>query len=130
MNDEAKPPPIVPPPQQESDSSLARASARLGIVSILVMAGSIILRLLFGSGRIGLTGYGERLFQLGFPFQVATALDFGNASGLMTLAMLLGLIAFILGVIAAFCKGRKRLAKIGIITGGLVVFVPILLPLL
>jgi hypothetical protein len=94
------------------------------------MGGSITLRLLFGSDRIGLTGYGERLFQCGFPMQLASALDFGNASGLMTLAMLLGLIALVLGVIAVFSKGNKRLAKIGIVTGGLVVIVPILLPLL
>lgn len=89
-----------------------------------------MLRLLFGSNRIGLTGYGERLYQFGIPFPLATALDFGNASEIMILAMLLGFIAFILGVIAVFCKGRKRLAKIGIVTGGLVVFVPLLLPLL
>jgi amino acid transporter len=130
MNDEPNKPPIGAPLQQESNSGVSRASAWLGVASILLMGGSITLRLLFGTNRIGLTGYGERLFQCGFPIQVANALDFGNASGLMTLAMLLGLVAFIVGVIAVFCKGRKRLAKIGIVTGGLVVFVPILLPLL
>jgi vacuolar-type H+-ATPase subunit I/STV1 len=130
MNDEKEKPPIVTPQQQESASGLSRASAALGGASFLLMAGSITLRLIFGSNRIGLTGYGERLYQFGFPFPLATALDFGNASELMILAMLLGFIAFILGVIAVFCKGRKRLAKIGILTGGLVVFVPLLLPIL
>jgi hypothetical protein len=130
MNEEAQKPLIETPPQQEKNSRLSRASAALGCGSFFLMAGSIILRLLFGSGRIGLTPYGARLHQFGFPLPLATALDFGNASGLMVLAMFLGFIAFILGVIAFFCKGRRRLAKLGIVTGGLVVIVPLLLPLL
>jgi len=130
MNHEPNIPPIVAPLQQESNSGVSRASAWLGVASLLLMVGSITLRLLFGTNRIGLTGYGERLFQCGFPIQIANALDFGNASELMILAMFLGFIAFILGMVAVFCKGRKRLAKSGILTGGLVVFVPLLLPLL
>lgn len=127
-NDTPKSPPV--PPQQEQDSGLARASGMLGIASIIFMAGCIFSRLLFGSGRIGLTAYGERLFQFGVPFPLATALDFGNASDVMLLAMLLGFIAVILGIIAIFLKGRKTRAKIGLVTGGLVVLVPVLLPLL
>jgi hypothetical protein len=127
-HDDAQKPLILTPPQNKSAFDMSRESAILGGASILLMAGSIILRLLFGSGRIGLTAYGERLYQFGFPGPLATALDFGNASEPMILAMFLGFIAFILGVIAVFRKGRKRLAKIGIVTGGLVVFVPILLP--
>lgn len=130
MNDETPKQPIVTPPQQEADSRLSRASAALGVASILLLAVSILLRLLFGSNRIGLTGYGEGLFQHGFSPALATELDFGNMSPLMKLALLLGLIAFIPGVAALFCKGRKRLAMVGIVTGGLVVLFPFLLQLL
>lgn len=129
MNDETQKPPIVTPQQQASASGLSRASAALGGASIVLMGGSVMLRLLFGSNRIGLTPYGERLDQFGFPYPLAAALDFGNASGAMVLAMLLGLVAFILGAIALRCKGKKSLAKIGIVTGGPVVFIPLLLPL-
>jgi phosphoglycerol transferase MdoB-like AlkP superfamily enzyme len=34
----------------------------------------------------------------------------------MMLSMFLGFIAFVLGVSELFCKGRERIAKIGIVT--------------
>jgi vacuolar-type H+-ATPase subunit I/STV1 len=108
----------------------SRIAAVVGIVSDFLMAISIIGRLIGGTGRLGLTGYGERLYQQGLPYSVASALDFGDASELMLLAMVLGLIAVLLGLIAVFRKGRKKLAITGIVTGLCVVAPPLLLPLL
>lgn len=109
MNEDTQKPPIVTTAQQESDSVLARISATFGICSTLLFYLPIIVRV---------SSWG-----------LARGLDLGNMSGAMVLGMFLGFIAFILGMIAVFRKGRKRLSKIGIVTGGLAVFVPLLIPL-
>jgi hypothetical protein len=110
MNDDTQKPSNVTSPQQESDSALSRASATIGGISAILFYMPLI-------GRILSSG-------------LAQGLDLGQMSPPMVFGMLLGLVAFVLGIIALFLKGRKRLAKIGIITGGLAVFVPLLIPLL
>jgi hypothetical protein len=82
---------------------------------------------------VGLAPYGRRLEEHGFPHSLASALDFGNASEAMNVAIVIGLGAFVIGVLEVRNKrnkGSKFLATIGIVTGGLVAFGPFLLALL
>jgi hypothetical protein len=111
--------PVPPLAVQVSDSTstgsrdpsrktpLGRVSKIIGIISIVLFFGPLI----FGVLSRG----------------VAQGLDFGNMSQAMALAMLLGFIAFVIGVIAVFLKERTRATVTGIVTGGLTAVFPFLL---
>lgn len=130
MNDETLKQTTDSAPQQIKEHALSRLSADIGIGSILVLAISLAARLIWGTDMSGFTAYGEGLFQHGLPPQFAAVLDYGNMSLPMEVATVFGLFAFILGAIALFLKGRKRLAIIGVVTGGLVASFPFLLALI
>ena len=128
MNNETQKPTTEIPPQQESDSGLSRASAIVGICSLVLYFAPIIARLLFGSNRLGLTGYGERLHQqLGLSYSVAAALE---PTPVMLIAILFAVIGLIISVIAVFGKGRKLRAKVGVYTSVIVLLMAFGLPAL
>lgn len=107
----------------DADPKISRVSAILGIVSDAVFAVLIIGRFILGTGRIGLTAYGERVYQIWHSESIATALDFGNMSTLMGLCIFGAFIAGILGLIGLFLSGGKQKAITGVLTGfGLIAF--------
>jgi hypothetical protein len=109
--------------------TLSTIATALGVAGNLLMAGSIVARLVFGSNRLGMTDSGAYLLQHGVPLELAKAMDFGDSSAGMAVASLLGLVAMTLGLVAIFRKQEMSLAVIGIVTGSLVGVGPFLLPL-
>lgn len=127
MNDGTQKSQTETTPQPESDSALSRASAIVGIISAVLYFAPIFVKLLFGSNRLALTAYGEHLYQIGFSYPLAAALD---PTPLMRIGSLIAIIGFVIGMISVFRKGRKRLAKVGIYTSGIVIMFVLLLPAL
>jgi len=93
--------------QKGPKSILGRISATLGIVGAALFYLSLVLR----------------TSEWGF----AAASNLGNSSPAMRTGRLLGVIALLLGIIALFRQSRKCPAIIGIVSGILAAFVPLLL---
>jgi ribosomal protein L37E len=108
---------VPPAPVALSHSALSILSGISGCTSIFLMAISVIGRLIFGSNMIGLTAYGLRLYQAGFSYNFANALDFGNMSTVMAVALLLGHMAIGLALICFFKKNKKDFASFGFLFG-------------
>jgi hypothetical protein len=101
------------------DPSVSRVAAILGIICDSIFVLNVFARLSFGgkTGFLSPTAYGLLLLQAGFSRETARALDMGNPSLVMVLALLGALAAGIMGLIGLFLRGRKRKAVTAILTG-------------
>lgn len=111
----------------ESDqvpSHLSGVSALLGVVADLLMAVCVFSRVESGRGDIVLPS-GDVL-HVDPRAHVEYALDLGNMSTAMFLAVLLGVAAIVIGVIGARREARTGAAILGILTGVFVLAIPFL----
>jgi hypothetical protein len=112
---------------EQEPSGLSRVSALLGVGADLLMAVCVCSKI--GSGReVRIqTNDGYVLVPENPRYNVANALDFGNMSTGMFLALVLGLVAVVIGVIGARQGGKTGPAVLGIIAGAFVLAVPFLI---
>ncbi len=116
--------------QDTNGSSLPSWVPTAGAICDCVFLANILLRMATGTGRIGLTAYGERLLEGGMSLDTATALDMGQMSIVMVLCLLFSLVPLLMGVIGLFKRGEKRNAVIAIATGlclWALIFAPVLI---
>jgi hypothetical protein len=116
--------------QDTDGNSLPNWVPTAGAICDCVFFANILLRMAAGTGRIGLTAYGDRLLQAGMSLDTATALDMGQMSIVMVLCLLLSLVPLLMGIIGLFKRGEKRNAVIAIATGLFLWAFVLLLPLI
>jgi hypothetical protein len=113
--------------EDERSSAVSQTSAVLGIVGDLLMAASVYSKIDSGREVRIPTNDGYIVAQANPRYNVANALDFGNMSMGMFLALVLGLVAVVIGVIGARQGGKTGPAVLGIIAGAFVLAVPFLI---